>query len=73
MANIGAGGRALTRLRPTGKVVLDADPAAEFEARSDGGEISRDGRIRVVGAMDDGRLVVAPEAVGPESKENLSV
>lgn len=70
-AGIGACGRALTRLRPAGKVVLDGAPADEFEARSDGAEISRGGRIRVVGALDDGRLVVAPEAVGPKSKENL--
>jgi hypothetical protein len=50
----------LTRLRPAGKVVLDADPAAEFEARSDGREIGIGDRIRVVEALADGRLVIAP-------------
>ena len=57
----GAVGRARTRLRPAGKVVLDGDPTVEFEARSDGRELAIGERVRVVEALPDGRLVVAPE------------
>ena len=49
----------MTRLRPAGKVVLDADPRREFEARSEGDEIAPGRRVRVVEALQDGRLVVS--------------
>lgn len=54
----GARGTALTDLRPVGKVRLDLDPHAEFEARSDGVALDRGARVRVVD-VSSGRLVVA--------------
>jgi len=58
-ARPGAVGRALTDLRPVGKVALDEAPALEFEGRSSGAEIARDARVVVVSASA-GRLVVEP-------------
>ncbi|MEW6071613.1 MAG: hypothetical protein AB1726_03325 [Planctomycetota bacterium] len=63
LARAGATGRALTVLRPVGKVVLDADESLEFEARSEGPGIPAGARVRVVEAQASGRLVV--EAIPP--------
>jgi membrane-bound ClpP family serine protease len=57
LARAGARGRALTALRPVGKVVLDADPALEFEARASGPEIASGASVRVV-EVEAGRLLV---------------
>lgn len=59
LARVGAAGRAITALRPVGKVVLDADPALDFEARAEGAEIAAESRVRVVEVQPSGRLVVA--------------
>lgn len=59
LARVGAAGRATTALRPVGKVVLDADPALDFEARAEGAEIAAGTRVRVVEVQPSGRLVVA--------------
>lgn len=66
-ARVGATGRALTALRPVGKVVLDGGGELDFEARSDGPELERGARVRVVEVQPSGRLVVelAPESGGP--------
>ncbi len=66
LPDVGSRGMARTRLRPAGKVVLDGHEGAEFEARSDGREIAIGERIRVVEAMQDGRLVVAPDPTPPD-------
>jgi len=55
---VGAAGRAATALRPVGKVVLDGDPAREFEARSEGPVIASGARVEVVEQQLSGRLVV---------------
>lgn len=60
---LGAFGRALTDLRPVGKVALDADPARELEARASGLAIDRGARVRVV-EVSTGRLVVETAAEG---------
>lgn len=60
---LGARGTALTDLRPVGKVRLDVDASAEFEARSDGAALDRGARVRVVD-VSSGRLVVAADAEG---------
>lgn len=57
---VGARGVALTDLRPVGKVRLDGDARAEFEARSDGAALDRGARVRVVD-VGAGRLVVAED------------
>jgi membrane-bound serine protease (ClpP class) len=57
-ARVGAKGRALTALRPVGKVVLDADASLEYEARSEGEEIPSDCRVRVIEVQASGRLLV---------------
>ncbi len=57
VARVGALGRALTALRPVGKVALDDEPALDHEARSSGPEIPSGARVRVVEARS-GRLVV---------------
>lgn len=57
-AREGAMGRALTPLRPVGKVALDANPALEYEALSEGREIARDRRVRVIEVQPSGRLLV---------------
>lgn len=57
-ARVGALGRALTALRPVGKVVLDADPALEFEARSSGAGLDAGSPVRVAEVQPSGRLVV---------------
>lgn len=57
IARVGATGRALTALRPVGKVALDADPGLEFEARSSGALLERGARVRVV-EFSAARLVV---------------
>jgi membrane-bound serine protease (ClpP class) len=58
---IGALGKALTDLRPVGKVVLDSEPAVEYEARAEGLALERGARVRVV-ELGAGRLVVAGDA-----------
>ena len=63
MARVGGVGRALTALRPVGKVMLDADPHLEYEARSNGPTLERGSRVRVVEVQASGRLLVEP--VGP--------
>jgi len=60
---LGARGTALTDLRPVGKVRLDAEAGAEFEARSDGLALDRGARVRVVD-VSSGRLVVAADVEG---------
>lgn len=55
----GALGRALTDLRPVGKVALDSAPAHELEARAHGAALDRGMRVRVV-EVSVGRLVVEP-------------
>jgi membrane-bound serine protease (ClpP class) len=57
---LGARGTALTDLRPVGKVRLDVEAGAEFEARSDGPALDRGARVRVID-VSSGRLVVAPD------------
>jgi membrane-bound serine protease (ClpP class) len=57
VAEVGATGRALTALRPVGKVALDVAPDLEFEARSSGPELAADAAVRVV-EVRAGRLVV---------------
>jgi membrane-bound serine protease (ClpP class) len=59
LARVGALGRALSPLRPVGKVALDADPNVEFEARSSGALIDAGERVRVV-EFSAARLVVEP-------------
>jgi membrane-bound serine protease (ClpP class) len=68
LARVGASGKASTALRPVGKVVLDADPALDFEARSEGAEIAAGARVRVVEVQPSGRLVVAPLAPAAEAR-----
>ncbi len=58
---IGSLGQALTDLRPVGKVVLDGEPAVEYEARAEGLALERGARVRVV-ELGAGRLVVADDA-----------
>ncbi len=65
VARPGLPGRALTVLRPVGKVALDADASLEYEARSEGPKIPAEARIRVVEVEPSGRLVV--EAVPDEN------
>ena len=60
-AAVGALGRALTALRPVGKVVLDGDTTLDFEARAEGPAIAQGARVRVVEIQQSGRLVVAPD------------
>ena len=57
-AHVGAGGRALTALRPVGKVVLVDDPNIDFEARSSGPEIARGRAVVVIEVDASGRLLV---------------
>jgi membrane-bound ClpP family serine protease len=66
VARVGATGRALTALRPVGKVTLDGGAELDFEARSDGPELERGARVRVIEVQPSGRLVVelAPESGG---------
>ncbi len=52
----------MTPLRPLGKVVLDAEPALDYEARSAGGEIAANGRVRVLEVQSSGWLIVEPLA-----------
>ena len=59
VARSGAAGRALTALRPVGKVALDDGPGLDFEARAEGAEIAPGARVRVVEVQASGRLVVA--------------
>jgi membrane-bound ClpP family serine protease len=66
-ATIGATGRAVTDLRPVGKVVLDAEPALELEARASGAAIETGARVRVVEVQPSYRLVVDPEEEGERS------
>jgi membrane-bound serine protease (ClpP class) len=57
LPGLGALGRALTDLRPVGKVAVDAQPGAEYEARSLGPFLAAGARVRVV-EVGVGRLVV---------------
>jgi membrane-bound serine protease (ClpP class) len=61
-ARVGAEGRALTALRPVGKVALDAAPDLEFEARSPGDVVAAGTVVRVLEVQKSGRLLV--EAAG---------
>lgn len=63
VARVGATGRALTALRPVGKVVLDGGGELDHEARSEGRVLEPGARVRVVEVQPSGRLVVelAPE------------
>jgi membrane-bound serine protease (ClpP class) len=63
-AQVGAAGRALTTLRPVGKVVLDAAPDLEFEARSPGGVVEAGSAVRVVEVRASGRLLVEASGDG---------
>jgi membrane-bound ClpP family serine protease len=65
-ALVGALGRALTDLRPVGKVELEGRGGADFEARTEGPALDRGARVRVVG-VSSGRLVVerAPAGSSP--------
>lgn len=67
IARVGATGRALTALRPVGKVVLDGGGELDFEARSDGPVLEPGARVRVVEVQPSGRLLVelAPESGEP--------
>jgi membrane-bound serine protease (ClpP class) len=67
LARVGASGKACTALRPVGKVVLDADPGLDFEARAEGAEIAAGARVRVVEVQPSGRLIVAPLAPAAEA------
>ena len=58
-ARVGATGRALTALRPVGKVELEAAPGQEFEALIDGDALEPGARVRVI-ELRTGRLVVEP-------------
>lgn len=60
-ARPGARGRALTTLRPTGKVVLDEVPMLRYSARADALEILAGARVRVLEVSRSGRLLVARE------------
>lgn len=65
-----ARGRALTALRPVGKVALDDDPSLEYEARAEGAPIDAHRAVRVV-EVRAGRLLVAEVAlVGEDSDES---
>lgn len=57
LAEVGEFGRALTDLRPVGKVVLDTDPEREFEATCPGQLLDPGTRVRVV-EVRSGRLTV---------------
>lgn len=65
IARVGARGRALTALRPVGKVALDDQPGLDFEARAEGPEIGGGRRVRVVEVQPSGRLVVAESGEEP--------
>lgn len=56
-ARVGARGRAVTDLRPVGKVVLDDDPRTEFEARATGPALEPGTHVRVL-EVHGTRLVV---------------
>ena len=60
-AEVGQRGRALTAMRPVGKVRLDTLPGVDFEARAEGAEIASGARVRVVEVHGGDRLVVAGE------------
>jgi membrane-bound serine protease (ClpP class) len=64
LARVGALGRALSPLRPVGKVALDADTSIEFEARSSGALLESGARVRVV-EVSSARLVVEEVQGGP--------
>jgi len=57
LAHPGAWGRALTALRPVGKVALDRDDSVEYEARSEGPAIDAGEPVRVI-EVSAGRLLV---------------
>jgi membrane-bound serine protease (ClpP class) len=59
---VGARGRALTDLRPVGRVALDARPDEDFEALTHGAALESGARVRVV-ELSSGRLVVEAEDV----------
>jgi membrane-bound serine protease (ClpP class) len=63
-ARLGDLGRAVSALRPVGKIVLDRNGASEYEARAAGRALEHGDRVRVV-EVTSGRLVV--EAIGGAS------
>ena len=63
-AEVGATGRALTALRPVGKVRLDAAPELEFEARSPGTVVEAGASVRVIEVRASGRLLVEAHEEG---------
>lgn len=69
VAREGAHGRALTDLRPVGKVVLDERTDLDFEARSSGPALDSGTRVRVL-EVRGGRLLVEalPEAESPPDR-----
>ena len=71
-ARVGARGRALTALRPVGKVVLDAAPHLEFEARSEGPQIDAGAGVRVVECQPSGRLLVETTSAADPTDPSLS-
>lgn len=70
VGRVGSVGRALTDLRPVGKVVLDEAPERELEARSSGLSIDRGARVRVV-EVAAGRLVVDPDENGEDGADEV--
>jgi len=63
VARVGCTGRALTDLRPVGKVRIEGDETTEHEARSAGTAIERGTPVRVVD-VGVGRVVVEPLSDG---------
>lgn len=61
LARVGSRGRALTALRPVGKVTLVADETLDYEALSSGPEIAPGTAVVVVEVQGSGRLVVEEE------------
>ena len=76
VARVGAEGRALTALRPVGKVVLRGDESLEFEARADGGPLEPGRAVVVREVSRAGRLLVEalpePSAGAPAAGANPS-
>ena len=67
VARVGARGRALTDLRPVGKVVLAEDESIDFEARATGPGIDTGAPVVVVEVRGSGRLLVEAAPGDPES------
>ncbi len=69
VARVGAAGRALTDLRPVGKVVLAEDETVDFEARATGPGIDAGAAVVVVEVRGTGRLLVEAARSDPETAE----